>query len=921
MLSRRAAFLLALLCGIGASSIGAQALIDSLDSWKEQWAICREDPTCGSTNELHQKLIAAFREADDLENYTWHFWERQAADLDNKTKALSWLDEAQAGRWRAAKSENEWGAICYEEISRAFLLKDLGDILGSIRAFERAERLYSEHLFGYVDVIEQIYKPLMNNYTRLGDNRNALLIADQALRRIVPRHNVEAASGLFNNAGIAAWNGGNYAQADSLFQLGTQLPNLPPLQAGQLFFSQARNQWSQGQKDLANWTLGLSEAQFRRMPNAEGRAYEELRIDQLSLRAEMTEDAQRAMTYYEEALEKIRQLNGSLDYQRQAGKIYNQIARLTYENSRNGPLDKALARYNDALKCLLPAYEPIHSFAPPPADSLLYAENTLLEALDNKAQLLLPTHGAQALANFKVAQRVAFLLHATYQTEAERLNAQARNLERTETALKLCYRLQAGELVATPELAQSSTDYQLAALRWMEQNRSILLSEARQDSEGLGEDDTVDSLLQLRTELRRQLNFLEANGAELELRANQSRQLAALQAELEQQLPVTQRMGPELDLDNLQYLREQEGTLLLSYFYGERSAYCFYLMGEEQGLVALEVDTAARQGLFEFINLLADRQALIENPDLYLEYGKRVRQTWLPDELPWHTAQRLVIIADGRLHQLPFSALPIGESGTPLLRKLSLRRIYSLQVGVQPTTLEAYPGPEQRYFFAPFNQQGRDQWPSLPYSGEEMDCEYSSCDLDQAASTSALQAALHTEIGKRPRFQLLHLSTHAQATDGDAQIACFDGQLSLADISRLRIPAELVILSACETNVGEYLSGEGVYSLARNFTYAGAHSLVASHWSVNDRSTAWIMQHFHRELEAGNDRVEALRSAQLAYLDRTDISAVEKLPFYWAAFSLTGADGPIFSTSAGLNLWWTLLLLPGLIFIFWGRKK
>ena len=322
------------------------------------------------------------------------------------------------------------------------------------------------------------------------------------------------------------------------------------------------------------------------------------------------------------------------------------------------------------------------------------------------------------------------------------------------------------------------------------------------------------------------------------------------------------------------------------------------------------------------------------NPDAYLEYGQRVRQTWLPDKLPWETAQRLVIIADGRLHQLPFAALPIDESGTPLLRKLSVRRIYSLQIGVQSALVESSPGLDQQYYFAPFRHEGRDQWSVLPYSGAEMTCENATCHLGPPATLAALQQALHTDLGEQPRYQLYHLSTHAKATGGDAQIACYDADLSLAEITRLRIAAELVILSACETNVGEYLAGEGVYSLARNFTYAGANSLIASHWPVSDISTAWIMLTFHKELEAGKDRVEALRAAQLAYIDREDLSAVERLPFYWASFSLTGSDGAVFSTSAGgglfakirdfvpnSNFLWLLLLFPILKIYFWISKK
>ena len=91
-----------------------------------------------------------------------------------------------------------------------------------------------------------------------------------------------------------------------------------------------------------------------------------------------------------------------------------------------------------------------------------------------------------------------------------------------------------------------------------------------------------------------------------------------------------------------------------------------------------------------------------------------------------------------------------------------------------------------------------------------------------------------------------------------------DGLLQTWEIfERLRTDAELVTLSACETGLGKDVEGEGLIGLTRAFLYAGAHSVLASLWSVQDPSTAELMTRFYQQLAAGKSKDEALRLAQI----------------------------------------------------------
>jgi CHAT domain-containing protein len=100
----------------------------------------------------------------------------------------------------------------------------------------------------------------------------------------------------------------------------------------------------------------------------------------------------------------------------------------------------------------------------------------------------------------------------------------------------------------------------------------------------------------------------------------------------------------------------------------------------------------------------------------------------------------------------------------------------------------------------------------------------------------------------------------------------------------VRIDADLVTLSACETGLGKELRGEGMLSLTWAFQYAGARSVVASLWEVGDASTAELMRRFYGHLGQGLSKAEALRRAQVALLMRGPTTA----PYFWAAFQLVG---------------------------------
>jgi len=158
---------------------------------------------------------------------------------------------------------------------------------------------------------------------------------------------------------------------------------------------------------------------------------------------------------------------------------------------------------------------------------------------------------------------------------------------------------------------------------------------------------------------------------------------------------------------------------------------------------------------------------------------------------------------------------------------------------------------------------------------------------NRAAATSAQLAdyrivhfATHGVLNtRRPELSGVVLSLLDRA--GHKQ----DGFLRLHDVYNLKLAADLVVLSGCQTALGKDLGGEGLVGLTRGFMYAGARRVVASLWQVDDESTAELMKRFYRAmLKDGRPPSEALRVAQLEMSRDRRWAA----PFYWAGFVLQG---------------------------------
>lgn len=147
------------------------------------------------------------------------------------------------------------------------------------------------------------------------------------------------------------------------------------------------------------------------------------------------------------------------------------------------------------------------------------------------------------------------------------------------------------------------------------------------------------------------------------------------------------------------------------------------------------------------------------------------------------------------------------------------------------------------------------------------------------------------------QYRIVHFATHGILNTTRPELSAVvlslvdpqgrpqSGFLRLNDIFNLNLPAELVVLSACQTGLGQNMRGEGLVGLTRGFMYAGSPRVLASLWSVSDKSTAELMaQIYQAMLKKGLPPAAALRNAQLQLLNDPKWNS----PYYWAAFTLQG---------------------------------
>ncbi len=397
------------------------------------------------------------------------------------------------------------------------------------------------------------------------------------------------------------------------------------------------------------------------------------------------------------------------------------------------------------------------------------------------------------------------------------------------------------------------------------------------------------------------------------------------------------------------------GTLMLSYSVGKESTDVFVVAN--MGKLDVHTVQISREHLQHEVDLL--RKYLLrphlEDRDLQslLGVGQRLYTALIEVAVDRvEVSRRLLIVPDGPLHLLPFAALirdenlPTTASRTddrkdsdrdwhylaewkPIHSVLSATVYAELKKSRRPTEASgSEPAPIQltafgdpRYPRDRGNGRHGDlyvraaaergfEFQQLPYTRREIE---GITERFPAGSYRAFLGEEATEervksIGRNTR--ILHIAAHGRVENGrplDSFVALTipppgddreNGLLQAWEIfESVRLDADLVVLSACETGVGKELGGDGLIGLTRAFQYAGARTVAATLWNVADQATAELMIRFYRHLQAGQPKDVALQLAQIELIRRPiqvqdengkTVEIDASAPYYWAAFQLYG---------------------------------
>lgn len=351
-----------------------------------------------------------------------------------------------------------------------------------------------------------------------------------------------------------------------------------------------------------------------------------------------------------------------------------------------------------------------------------------------------------------------------------------------------------------------------------------------------------------------------------------------------------------------------------------------YVMGEANGIALIITSDSFQAIKLQNTEALAEsienlRKAVINsNFDKYKELAYSL-YTILFEPLEEHIDRRkLTIIPDHSLHYLPFELLLTGMDGRRysdlsfLVRNYEISYVPSASVlGVMQEKVRVQRN--HMLTMAPF-QTGPDpnllrqesqinlaQFTSLPLTRYETD-EIATVFQGQRGIRDWFSSRRVTKLNndeankslfkskKLDEYAYIHMATHAFVNEQTPALSGIllapgendNGILYLNEIYSLKLNAELVVLSACDTGLGSLYRGEGMIGFTRAFIYAGAANIMVSLWKVSDRPTAELMISFYNKYMRGASKTESLRDAKLAMINNPATAD----PKNWAAFVLAG---------------------------------
>ncbi|MCI4666641.1 MAG: CHAT domain-containing protein [Bacteroidia bacterium] len=472
------------------------------------------------------------------------------------------------------------------------------------------------------------------------------------------------------------------------------------------------------------------------------------------------------------------------------------------------------------------------------------------------------------------------------------------------------------------------------AFQIAENAKANLLYATLQDRVAREMSSLAPEFLNLEYNLKRQLALLDLKLRDMDSndgrytamiaeRAETKARLNELIAEIEAKDPAYFSMKYENKRINVMELQAAlpQQTSLAEYFAGEDSWYVFLV--DKEGIEVFK-NPRNPQAVVEFFQICSKPNGLKVNREKFESLAFQLYQDLI---LPYQKEldKEVIIIPDGELNYLPFDVLftekaksgDLPSTYPYWLRENAISYDFSAKLWMWKQENKSHSSwlRKNLLVFAPnFEALNPDQLNSeeqiamknplifqrpelreMPVLDNMSSSQEEAQRLKEIAGSrlwgpSSDKAILGSFLRNAPDYRFLHLATHAKFDSVNHKYSFLafrpvdngidDERLYLDDLYRIHLPAEMVVLSACETQLGEYFPGEGNASLAHGFAQAGVKSIIATRWSINSEAKAQQMALFYEFLKKGYSKSEALRLSKIEILSQ---GSKYPSPYYWAA--------------------------------------
>ncbi len=841
--------------------------------------------------EIYDQALAAWRKVPDVA------WE--AETLGRIGRALETMgrpaDALEHYRLAIAAFRREGlpdkAAIVLNRLGRT--LRGQGEFQQALEAYQRALRLSQES--GNRPAQATTFNNMALLHKAVGETHKALDLYARSLalwQEIGGSPRDEAAT--LANIGVIYNSLGQFELALDPFREALRLMKLAGSRSGRaatlggLAFAHLQL----GQSDLALEELSQALALRRESKDARGEA---VTLNELGNLYYALQDLELALESYELS----RNILERLDDRR---RIANVLLNVGWIHLARGSPDLAVSQFDKALPILRQLEDQRGE-----ATALLGLARAAAQREDASLPQLLATlaNAEEALDRIETVRRSSF-------SQALRSSFLATKHHYYEFAIDVMMRLD--ELVP-------DESYAAQALMTSERSRaqSLLenLIEARVDiRQGLDAD-----LLERERRLQAQLNLKEKERARVEGVEPTGERIEALKSELRALFRDYHNVQAEirasspkygalihprpLELPEIQALLDQD-TLLLEYSLGEDRSFLWLVSSTSIESFQLpgrdDLETRARR-VHDVLQMSSQPNVKVQ-AKLLIDELSGILLDPITDRL---AKKRLVVVTGGALQYIPFAALRLASAGSPEAVPLvvdheiiSLPSASALAV-LRQESEDRVPAPLAIAVLADpvFLQDDRlPAYQPLPFSRQEAEAIFAMA--DKTESLRALGADANRELvlsDALSSYRMLHFATHGELNDThpelsgivlsqlDAEGRRRDGHVRAHEIYNLDLPADLVVLSACETALGQETRGEGLIGLTRGFMHAGASRVIVSLWRVSDSSTTELMKRFYRGvLTGGLQPAAALREAQASMLKEQQWQD----PYHWAGFILQG---------------------------------